>query len=55
MIAVVGMGTGFTAPSLMIAFQNSIPHARLGAGMGLVSLFRQFGHVWLLLLVGACR
>jgi EmrB/QacA subfamily drug resistance transporter len=41
--AVVGMGTGFTAPSLMIAFQNSIPHARLGAGMGLVSLFRQFG------------
>jgi hypothetical protein len=41
--AVVGAGTGFTAPSLMIAFQNSIPHARLGAGMGLVSLFRQFG------------
>jgi MFS family permease len=36
--AVVGMGTGFTAPSLMIAFQNSIPHARLGAGMGPVQL-----------------
>ena len=41
--AVVGMGTGITAPAMMIAFQNAIPHGRLGAGMGLVSLFRQFG------------
>ncbi|HEY0581153.1 MAG TPA: MFS transporter, partial [Chloroflexota bacterium] len=41
--AVVGMGTGLLAPSMMIAFQNAIPQQRLGAGMGLVSLFRQFG------------
>ena len=41
--AVVGVGTGITAPAMMIAFQNAIPHGRLGAGMGLVSLFRQFG------------
>jgi EmrB/QacA subfamily drug resistance transporter len=41
--AVVGVGTGFTAPSMMIAFQNSLPHGRLGAGMGLASLFRQLG------------
>jgi hypothetical protein len=41
--AVVGMGTGFAVPAMMIAFQNAIPQGRLGAGMGLVSLFRQFG------------
>src|SRR5207248_4467236 len=41
--AVVGMGTGLLVPPMMIAFQNAIPHRRLGAGMGLVSLFRQFG------------
>jgi EmrB/QacA subfamily drug resistance transporter len=40
---VVGLGTGFTAPSMMIAFQNALPLGRLGAGMGLMSLFRQFG------------
>jgi EmrB/QacA subfamily drug resistance transporter len=41
--AVVGVGTGLMVPPMMIAFQNAIPHRRLGAGMGLVSLFRQFG------------
>jgi len=41
--AVVGMGTGFAVPAMMIAFQNAIPLGRLGAGMGLMSLFRQFG------------
>jgi EmrB/QacA subfamily drug resistance transporter len=41
--AVVGMGTGFAMPAMMVAFQNAIPLGRLGAGMGLVSLFRQFG------------
>jgi MFS family permease len=41
--AVVGMGTGLLAPSMMIAVQNAIPRQRLGAGMGLVSLFRQLG------------
>jgi len=41
--AVVGMGTGFTAPSLMIAYQNAIPHRQLGAAIGMLSLFRQLG------------
>ena len=41
--AVAGVGTGFTGPSLMIAYQNAIPHRQLGAGIGLLSLFRQFG------------
>jgi EmrB/QacA subfamily drug resistance transporter len=41
--AVVGVGTGLAIPPMMIAFQNAIPHRKLGAGMGLVSLFRQFG------------
>jgi MFS family permease len=41
--AVVGMGTGFTGPSLMSAFQNAMPPSRMGAGVGVVSLFRQFG------------
>jgi MFS family permease len=40
---VVGMGTGLLGPSMMIAVQNAIPRHRLGAGMGLVSLFRQLG------------
>ena len=41
--AIVGMGTGFTAPSLMIAYQNAVPHRQLGAAIGLFSLFRQLG------------
>lgn len=41
--AVVGIGTGFTAPSLMIGYQNAIPHRQLGAAIGLLSLFRQLG------------
>jgi EmrB/QacA subfamily drug resistance transporter len=51
--AVVGMGTGFAAPSMTIAFQNAIPRLRLGAGMGLLSLFRQFGSSVGTALVGA--
>ena len=51
--AVVGMGTGFAAPSMTIAFQNAIPRNRLGAGMGLLSLFRQFGSSVGTALVGA--
>jgi len=38
--AVVGMGTGLLVPPMMIAFQNAIPHRRLGAGMGLVLVRR---------------
>src|SRR5262249_32165906 len=41
--AVVGMGTGFTAPSLMIGYQNAVPHRQLGAAIGMLSLFRQLG------------
>jgi MFS family permease len=41
--AITGIGTGFTAPSLMIAYQNAIPHRQLGTGIGLLSLFRSFG------------
>jgi hypothetical protein len=41
--AVVGMGTGFAIPALMTAFQNAAPPGRLGAAIGLASLFRQFG------------
>jgi Na+/melibiose symporter-like transporter len=41
--AVVGMGMGFAVPAMMIAFQHAIRLGRLGAGMGLMSLFRQFG------------
>lgn len=41
--AVVGVGTGFTAPSLMIGYQNAIPHQQLGAAIGMLSLFRQLG------------
>jgi EmrB/QacA subfamily drug resistance transporter len=41
--AIVGMGTGFTAPSLMIGYQNAIPHGQLGAAIGMLSLFRQLG------------
>jgi MFS family permease len=41
--AIAGVGTGFTGPSFMIAYQNAIPHRLLGAGIGLLSLFRQFG------------
>jgi MFS family permease len=51
--AVVGMGTGFAAPSMTIAFQNAIPRARLGTGMGLLSLFRQFGSSVGTALIGA--
>ncbi|HEX8969003.1 MAG TPA: MFS transporter, partial [Chloroflexota bacterium] len=41
--AIVGIGTGFTGPSLMVAYQNAISHRQLGAGIGLLSLFRQLG------------
>lgn len=41
--AVTGMGTGFGAVTFLVAFQNAIPSSRQGAGMGLFSLFRQFG------------
>lgn len=41
--AVVGVGTGLTAPSLMIGYQNAVPHRQLGAAIGLLSLFRQLG------------
>jgi EmrB/QacA subfamily drug resistance transporter len=41
--AVVGMGTGFAIPAMMTAFQNAAPQGRLGAAIGLASLFRQFG------------
>ena len=37
------VGTGFGGPTFMIVFQNAIPQRRLGAGLGLLSLFRQFG------------
>jgi MFS transporter, DHA2 family, methylenomycin A resistance protein len=50
---VVGLGTGCLAPSMMIAFQNAIPRDRLGAGMGVASLFRQFGSSVGTTLVGA--
>ncbi|MBV9545927.1 MAG: MFS transporter [Chloroflexi bacterium] len=36
-------GTGFGGPTFMIVYQNAIPHKQLGAGIGLLSLFRQFG------------
>jgi MFS family permease len=40
---VVGVGTGFAIPAMMTAFQNAAPPGRLGAAIGLASLFRQFG------------
>jgi EmrB/QacA subfamily drug resistance transporter len=51
--AIVGVGTGFSAPTMTIALQNAIPRQRLGAGMGLLSLFRQFGSSVGTALVGA--
>jgi MFS family permease len=40
---VVSAGTSFGGPTFMIIYQNSIPRRHLGAGIGLLSLFRQFG------------
>jgi len=40
---VASLGTGFGGPTFMIMYQNAIPHKQLGAGVGLLSLFRQFG------------
>jgi MFS family permease len=51
--AVVGVGTGFTAPSLMIGYQNAVPYRQLGAAIGMLSLFRQFGASVGTALVGA--
>ena len=48
-LAVLGMyliacaGTGFGGPTFMIVYQNAISQKQLGAGVGLLSLFRQFG------------
>jgi sugar phosphate permease len=39
----VSMGTSFGGPTFMIVYQNAIPRSQLGAGIGLLSLFRQFG------------
>ncbi|HEV7666398.1 MAG TPA: MFS transporter [Chloroflexota bacterium] len=41
MIACVG--TGFGGPTFMVVYQNVIPTKQLGAGIGMFSLFRQFG------------
>jgi EmrB/QacA subfamily drug resistance transporter len=40
---VASLGTGFGGPTFMIMYQNAIPQRQLGAGVGLLSLFRQFG------------
>jgi MFS family permease len=40
---IASMGTGFGGPTFMIMYQNVIPQKQLGAGVGLMSLFRQFG------------
>src|ERR1700730_10080998 len=40
---VASLGTGFGGPTFMIIYQNAIPQKQLGAGVGLLSLFRQFG------------
>ncbi len=40
---VVATGCGLGGPCFVIAFSNGIPFKKLGAGMGLVSLFRQLG------------
>jgi EmrB/QacA subfamily drug resistance transporter len=37
------IGCGFGGPASMITFQNAIPHRQMGAGMGMLSLIRQFG------------
>lgn len=36
-------GAGFGGPTFMIVYQNAIPQRQLGAAVGLLSLFRQFG------------
>lgn len=41
MIACVGTGLG--GPTFMVVYQNAIPNRQLGAGVGMYSLFRQFG------------
>jgi len=43
MYLVACAGTGFGGPTFMIVYQNAISHKQLGAGVGLLSLFRQFG------------
>jgi EmrB/QacA subfamily drug resistance transporter len=40
---IASLGTGFGGPTFMIMYQNAIPQKQLGAGVGLMSLFRQFG------------
>ena len=40
---IASLGTGFGGPTFMIMYQNAIPQKQLGAGVGLLSLFRQFG------------
>jgi hypothetical protein len=40
---VASLGTGFGGPTFMIIYQNAIPQKQLGAAVGLLSLFRQFG------------
>jgi EmrB/QacA subfamily drug resistance transporter len=42
-IMVVSLGTGFAGPTFMVVFQNAIPNARMGAGVGMFSLLRTFG------------
>jgi MFS family permease len=37
------VGTGFGGPTFMIVYQNALPRNLMGAGTGLLSLFRQFG------------
>lgn len=41
MIACIGTGLG--GPTFMVVYQNAIPTKQLGAGVGMFSLFRQFG------------
>jgi EmrB/QacA subfamily drug resistance transporter len=40
---IASLGTGFGGPTFMIMYQNAIPQKQLGAAVGLLSLFRQFG------------
>jgi EmrB/QacA subfamily drug resistance transporter len=40
---IVSLGTGFGGPTFMVVYQNAIPHARMGAGVGMFSLVRTFG------------
>ncbi len=40
---IASVGTGFGGPTFMIVYQNALPRNLMGAGTGLLSLFRQFG------------